>query len=147
MVAETHTIDPKKAVVLYDGQCNFCISQVRNLKRLDLSNRLELVSLHDPAVAERYPDLTHDQLMEQMWVISPSGNRYAGAYSLRYLSRLMPMLWPIAPAMHLPGLMPLWGYLYRAIAKRRYRIAGRNCSEGTCSIHADIHSRKTHSSN
>ena len=147
MVAETHTIDPKKAVVLFDGQCNFCISQVRNLKRLDLFNRLELVSLHEPTVAQRYPDLTHDQLMEQMWVISPSGKRYAGAYSLRYLSRLLPMLWPIAPALHLPGLMPLWSYLYRAVANRRYRIAGRNCSEGTCSIHADIHNQKSRSNN
>jgi len=145
MAPKAQTIDPKKAIVLYDGQCNFCISQVENLKRLDLSNRLELISLHDPIVAELYPDLTHDQLMEQMWVISPTGKRYAGAYSLRYLSRLMPMLWPIAPALHLPGLMPLWCYLYRAVAERRYRIAGRNCSEGTCSIHADIHSRKPRS--
>jgi hypothetical protein len=38
--------------------------------------------------------------------------------------------------MHIPGLMPLWSYLYRAVAKRRYQIAGRDCSEGTCSIHA-----------
>ncbi|MFM8573121.1 MAG: thiol-disulfide oxidoreductase DCC family protein [Pirellula sp.] len=126
----------RKTVVLFDGQCKFCAGQVANLRRIDLFGSLKFLSLHDPIVAEAYPDLTYEQLMEQMWVIAPSGKRFAGAYSLRYLSRLLPMLWPIAPALHFPGLMPVWTWLYQAIAKRRYQIAGRSCSEGTCSLHA-----------
>ncbi|MFM7974458.1 MAG: thiol-disulfide oxidoreductase DCC family protein [Pirellula sp.] len=129
-------IEKNKSVVLYDGHCNFCIAQVANLRRFDVFHRLEFVSLHEPAVAKLYPDLTHEQLMEQMWVIAPNGKRYAGAYSFRYLSCLLPMFWPLAPMLHFPGLMPLWSYLYKEVAKRRYRIAGRNCDEGTCSIHA-----------
>ncbi|MFM8262503.1 MAG: thiol-disulfide oxidoreductase DCC family protein [Pirellula sp.] len=129
-------IEKNKSVVLYDGHCNFCTAQVANLRRFDVFHRLEFVSLHEPAVAKLYPDLTHEQLMEQMWVIAPNGKRYAGAYSFRYLSCLLPMFWPLAPMLHFPGLMPLWSYLYREVAKRRYRIAGRNCDEGTCSIHA-----------
>lgn len=130
------TIDKNKSVVLYDGHCNFCTAQVANLRRFDVFHRLEFVSLHEPSVSKLYPDLTHEQLMEQMWVIAPSGKRYAGAYSFRYLSCLLPMFWPLAPMLHFPGLMPLWSYLYREVAKRRYRIAGHNCDEGTCSIHA-----------
>ena len=129
-------IEKNKSVVLYDGHCNFCTAQVANLRRFDVFHRLEFVSLHEPAVAKLYPDLTHEQLMEQMWVIAPNGKRYAGAYSFRYLSCLLPMFWPLAPMLHFPGLMPLWSYLYREVAKRRYQIAGRNCDEGTCSIHA-----------
>lgn len=135
-IIHSRTIDPTKAVVLYDGQCNFCISQIANIRRFDLWNRLQFVSLHDPIVSKHYPDLSYEQLMEQMWVVAPSGQRFAGAYSLRYLTRALPMLWPLAPAMHLPGLMPFWCWIYRWIAKRRYKIAGRNCSEGTCSLHA-----------
>jgi predicted DCC family thiol-disulfide oxidoreductase YuxK len=129
-------VEAGKSVVLYDGHCNFCKAQVSNLRRFDLFHRLQFVSLHEPFVSKIYPDLSYDQLMEQMWVVAPNGKRYAGAYSLRYLSRLLPMLWPLAPMMHIPGLMPLWSYLYKAVAKRRYQIAGRDCSEGTCSIHA-----------
>lgn len=122
------------AVVLYDGQCNFCVGQIQHLRRLDSHNRLRFVSLHDPQVAIDYPDLSHDQLMSQMWVVDPQGKRYGGAYALRYLTRVLPLLWPLAPLMHFPGLMPLWSWAYRLIAKRRYRIAGRNCDTGTCSV-------------
>lgn len=127
---------PKRIVVLYDGHCKFCTKGVKNLQRMDGKNRLHLVSLHDPSVAELYPDLSFDQLMDQMWVVSYEGKKYGGADAVRYLSRQLPMLWPLAPMLHFPGSMPLWRFLYRQIAKRRYKIAGRHCDEGgTCSLH------------
>jgi predicted DCC family thiol-disulfide oxidoreductase YuxK len=125
-----------QAVVIYDGQCRFCIGQIANLRRLDLFHQLRFVSLHEPSVAQEYPDLSHAQLMEQMWLVAPSGKRFAGAYALRYLTRSLPLLWPLAPAMHIPGLMPLWNWMYRSIAQRRYKIAGRDCPDGSCSLHA-----------
>ncbi|AMV33433.1 hypothetical protein VN12_15005 [Pirellula sp. SH-Sr6A] len=127
---------PASDVVLFDGQCNFCRRQTDHLRRFDGKNRLRFVSLHDPCVAVDYPDLTHEMLMEQMWVVAPDGRRFGGADALRYLSRRLPLLWPIAPILHLPFSMPVWRWLYRQIAKRRYRIAGKNCDEGgTCSLH------------
>jgi predicted DCC family thiol-disulfide oxidoreductase YuxK len=132
----TEIARPDQDVVLYDGQCNFCKKQIDHLRRLDGRDRLQFVSLHDPEVAMHYPDLTFEQLMEQMWIVSPAGNRYGGADSLRYLTRRLPILWPLAPILHFPGAMPLWRFAYRQIAKRRYKIAGRNCDEnGTCSLH------------
>lgn len=126
----------QKDVVLYDGQCNFCRSQINILRRLDGWHRLEFVSLHDPQVATNYPNLTVEQLMEQMWITTPNGAQYGGAYAVRYLSRRLPILWPIAPLMHIPFSMPMWCFLYRQVAKYRYKIAGRDCDEGdTCSLH------------
>jgi predicted DCC family thiol-disulfide oxidoreductase YuxK len=122
-------------VVLYDGQCKFCIGQIEHLRRFDGRDRLRFVSLHDPQVAANYPDLSHEQLMEQMWVVRPDGRKYGGAHALRYLTRRLPILWGLAPLMHLPGTMPLWSWVYRQVAKQRYRIAGRECDDGTCSLH------------
>jgi predicted DCC family thiol-disulfide oxidoreductase YuxK len=125
-----------KPVVLFDGQCNFCRSQIDILRRLDGKHRLDFVSLHDPTVTERFPDLSFEQLMDQMWIVSPEGDRFGGAYAVRYLTRKLPILWPIAPLMFIPGSMKLWQFLYKQIAKHRYRIAGRNCGNtGTCSLH------------
>lgn len=137
-------IDMNQDVVLYDGECKFCTSQIAHLRRIDTRSRLRFVSLHDPSVVSQYPDLTYDQLMEQMWVIDSKGGRHGGAYAVRYLSRQLPILWLLAPMLHIPGLMPLWSWLYRQIANRRYRIAGRNCDEGTCSLHGAKASNPTH---
>ncbi len=133
--------DAKQTVVLYDGECKFCLQQIAHLRRLDRSCSLRFVSLHQPQVAIDYPDLSHEQLMAQMWVIDPRGGRHGGAYALRYLSRRLPLLWPLAPMLHLPGMMPVWSWIYRQIADRRYRIAGRQCEEGTCSLHGAKTSR------
>jgi predicted DCC family thiol-disulfide oxidoreductase YuxK len=52
---------------------------------------------------------------------------------VRYLSRRLVLLWPLALLLHVPGSMPLWQWLYRVVARNRYRIAG-SCAEGSCRI-------------
>ena len=121
--------------VLYDGQCRFCIRQIANLRRFDGGGRLRFISLHDPSVAIDYPDLTKEQLMEEMWVVTQAGERFGGAYAVRYLTKRLPLLWPLYPWMRIPFSMPIWCWMYRQIAKRRYRIAGRDCQDGSCSLH------------
>ncbi len=140
MNTHTHRLpDPDQlsgtAVVIWDGKCNFCRSQVERLSRFDGNGRLSYLSLHDARVAERYPQLSYDQLMEQMWVVTPDGKQFGGADAVRFLSRYLPRLWWLAPVMHLPLTMPLWRYLYRLVAQRRYKIAGENCEGGTCHLH------------
>jgi predicted DCC family thiol-disulfide oxidoreductase YuxK len=53
--------------------------------------------------------------------------------AVRYLSRRLPLLWPLAVPLHVPGSLPIWERLYRFIARNRYRIAG-SCEEGTCRL-------------
>lgn len=127
---------PTGEVVIYDGQCVFCIGQVKRLARWDSGGKLAFVSLHDPIVAERYPDLTHEQLMEQMYLVDQHGRRHGGAAAFRYLSRKLPRLFPLAPLMHIPFTLPLWQWCYRQVAKRRYKIAGKEgCDSGACDVH------------
>lgn len=123
-------------VVIYDGECNFCRQQVTNLRRLDCcGNRLSFISLHDRRVAERYPDLTHEQLMEQMYVIDRAERRHGGADAVRYLSRRLPLLWVAAPILHIPGTARLWRWIYSQVAKRRYKLAGKSCENDVCNVH------------
>ena len=122
-------------VVIFDGQCRFCTAQVDRLRKWDRGNRLEFLSLHDPEVGRRFPDLTHEQLMAEMYVVDRSGRRHAGAEAVRYLSRRLPRLWLLAPVLHVPGMLPLWRWAYRQIARRRYRFApAADCETGACRI-------------
>lgn len=130
---------PGSDVVIFDGDCNFCKSQVGTLRRLDrCGHRLAYLSLHDPRIAERYPDLTHDQMMQQMYVVDRKGNRHGGSEAVKYLSRRLPMLWPAMPILHIPGSAGLWRWVYGQVAKRRYQLAGKSsCTNDACSVHYD----------
>jgi predicted DCC family thiol-disulfide oxidoreductase YuxK len=130
---------PDADVVIYDGHCQFCRRQVERLDWLDGGGRLAFLSLHDPLVAGKYPDLTHERLMEEMVVVDRHGRRHGGASAIRYLSRRLPRMWLLAPFLHIPGLMPLWKWLYRQVAARRYRWnspgEAAECSDGACRVH------------
>ena len=52
---------PAADVVIYDGHCRICAAQVKKLARWDRGGRLAFLSLHDPQVALRYPDLSFDE--------------------------------------------------------------------------------------
>jgi predicted DCC family thiol-disulfide oxidoreductase YuxK len=127
---------PGADVLIYDGHCRICTGQVARLARWDGGGRLAFLSLHDPLVAERYPDLSHDELMRHMVVVDQAGGRHRGAAAVRYLSRRLPSLWWLAPVMHIPFSLPLWQWMYQQVASRRYRF-GRtdDCTDGACSIH------------
>ena len=132
---------PDSDIVIYDVNCKFCIGQVERLSRWDGADRLSFISLHDPFVAEFYPELDHDELMKQMYVIDrQSGGFYGGAKALRYLARKLPRLWFAMPFLHIPFTLPVWQWLYHQIAKRRYKISNRldsnsDCSDDSCKIH------------
>lgn len=130
---------PTADIVIYDGHCKFCTAQVRNLQRFG-KGRLAFLSLHDPEVAKRFPDLTYDMLMDQMYVVDPQGNRYGGAAAFRYLTTRLPWLYLLAPVLHIPFTLPLWQWGYRQVAKRRY-LMGKTadpadaCDDGACAVH------------
>ena len=133
---------PDRDVVIYDGHCEICTAGVRRIEQLDrwgkvfgLSGRVAFLSLHDPRVSERYGDLSYDRLMEEMVVVNKGGGRYGGADAIRYLSRRLPLLWIFAPLLHLPGTLWLWRWMYRLVAKNRYRWNRHQCEGGTCSLH------------
>ena len=115
MTLPTPAENPAADVVIYDSHCRFCTNQVRKLARWDGKARLAFLSLHDPEVAKLYPQLSYDDLMKQMYVVTPGGTQYAGAAAFRYLTRCLPRLYALAPLLHIPFSLPMWQWLYRQI--------------------------------
>lgn len=130
---DTH---PDSDIIIYDGNCQFCCKQVGRLARWDRRGKLAFLSLHEPLVAQRYPDLSREQLLETMYLIDQRQRRYAGAAAFRYLSRKIPRLWILLPVLYIPFSLPLWQWLYRQVAQRRYRWnKEQECQDDECSIH------------
>ena len=144
---------PEADILIFDGHCSFCQGKAKTLKRLMGAGRLAFLSLHDPEVQRRFPDLTYDRLMKEMVLVDQRQRRHGGAEAVRYLSRKTPWLWPLALLLHIPGTLPLWQRLYQWVAVRRYRLShkqkqGRDddhdsgdqqgqhdCENGTCAVH------------
>ena len=124
---------PAHDTVLYDGQCRFCRRQIGILKWLDWWGQLQFTSLHDPSVSVDFPEIPLARLHEEMVVIDQQGMARGGAEAVRYLSRRLLPLWPLAVLLHIPGSLPLWRWLYAFVAKRRLLIAGR-CDDGSCRL-------------
>lgn len=126
---------PDADVVIYDGACGICTAQVRKLPWWDCQGKLAYLSLHDAEVARRWPDLSHDRLMEEMLIVDRRGRRHWGPAAIRYLTVRLRRLWWAAPLAWLPGSMLLWRPLYRWIARNRYRLSGAACDDGACKLH------------
>lgn len=124
---------PATDTVLYDGQCRFCQARVANLRRLDLRRRFEFVSLHDDRVARDFPEISRERLMQEIFVVDTAGHARSGATALRYLSRRLPLLWPLAPLFHIPGSLPVWNWLYRLVARNRMLLGGA-CTDNACRV-------------
>ena len=127
---------PEADVVVYDGDCKICTAQVRKLPWWDCQQRLSYLSLHDPEVARRWPDMSHERLMTEMCIVDTRGRRHWGPEAIRYLTRRLRRMWWAAPLLHFPGSMLLGRPLYRWIAKNRYRLSGNEaCENDACQLH------------
>ena len=135
----TPAANPGADVIIYDGHCKFCTAGVQKLARWDRrGRRLSFLSLHDPEVASRFPQLTYDQLMQEMYLIDQRGRFHKGAEAFRYLTTRLPRLYVLAPLLHIPFSLPFWHWAYRQVANRRYRLMGKTghqCDGDVCKMH------------
>ncbi len=120
--------------VLYDGQCPLCLKSVGVLKRLDWFHRLTYVNARERA---RLPlsdaPLDPDRLLQEMHVLTPDGRRlYHGFAALRWMAWRLPLLWPIAPLLYIPGVPSLGQRLYLWVARNRFRLVP--CHGGVCTL-------------
>lgn len=130
-----------RAVVLYDGQCRLCQKGVDMLRRLDWLGRLEFANARDVAHLPAAPmALDPRRLLQEMHLLTGSRDRvYHGFSAFRWLAWRLPLLWPIAPFLYLPGVLPLGQRLYLWVARNRFRLVP--CHGGVCTLPGKIRSQ------
>lgn len=119
-------------VVLYDGECPFCIRSVRWLERLDWLHRLDCRPIPPPEeFSTTYPALDYSACQGELHLLLPDGRVLRGFYAFRHLARLLPLLWPLLPLLHFPGVDRVGSMVYRRVAAKRYWLLA-TCPGGTC---------------
>ena len=123
----------RRAIVLFDGLCPLCQRASRLLTRLDGRGTLHFQDARDTAnLPAADPPLDPPRLLEEMHLVTPGGRVYAGYRAFRWLAWRLPVLWPVAPLLTLPGVPWLGNRLYLWVARRRYRLAP--CHHGVCQL-------------
>lgn len=119
-------------VVLYDGQCRLCSGTAGRLRRLDRHQHLELIDLHDPGVAQRFPGMDLDRALQEIQAVDARGRVYSGVDAFARIGALLPGWRWVAWLPRLPGLHAIAVLTYRWVARNRYRWNRNACPEGTC---------------
>lgn len=136
------TSSPKlRAQVLYDGQCAFCRKSVELLRRLDWSGKLSYVDARAAGSLAAEKDLPPERLLEEMHLLSPDGRAvYHGFGAFRWMAWRLPLLWPVAPFLYLPGVPALGQRIYLWVARNRFQLVP--CHGGVCTLPQNAPLRK-----
>src|SRR5213082_3498160 len=111
----------KRPTILYDGRCRMCTASAERIRAWDKQARLDLLSLHDPAVATRFPEIRREAVLESMHLVLPGGNVLIGADAVRGILRYLPGLRWLGLAWFVPGFSSLAAVGYAWVARNRYR--------------------------
>lgn len=100
----------RKPILLYDGDCKFCISQVEKLKKL-VGDRVEYKSFQFSG-----------ESFSAIQLVMPDGKRYSGAEAI---FKVLGLHWLYR---HVPGFSWISEKVYQFVAKRR------NCNNSSCPV-------------
>ncbi|MER3415441.1 MAG: hypothetical protein C4297_04405 [Gemmataceae bacterium] len=122
-----------QALVLYDGECPLCIKSVAWLRKLDWLKRLAFVNARDTSrLPQTDPPLDPQRLLEEMHLVTPDLSKvYHGFGAFRWMAWRLPLLWPIAPFLYVPGVPWIGQKVYLAVARNRFHIVP---CHGTCQL-------------
>src|SRR5690348_12398847 len=94
-----------RLVVLIDGACPMCRRTARILHSLDWLDRLTFVDGTDPAIRSQWaPGLSEAAVLQEMFVVQPSGARDGGYEGYLQIATVVPLLWPFRVIGPLPGI-------------------------------------------
>jgi predicted DCC family thiol-disulfide oxidoreductase YuxK len=121
-------------VVLYDGDCSLCTFQMRVITWLDWFNTVSLIPIADPRTREIAPRLTRTDLHEAIHCVALNGRIHRGARCLRFIGMRMPLAFPIALLMWIPGVIDVAEIFYRWLSRNRYLLSKVFGCKEACAI-------------
>lgn len=121
-------------IVLYDGDCSLCTFQMRVITWLDWFNVVTLVPIADPRAAEMAPRLTRTDSQEAIHCVARDGRIHRGARCLRFIGLRMPVAFPFALALWIPGVILVAEVAYRWVSRNRYLLSRVFGCKEACAI-------------
>lgn len=116
----------EKPVIVYDGECSFCIAQMERIRHLDRDERFEYLPRLAPGLEQRFPILAQSDFETGVRYIDASGRVAAGADAVYEISSRLPLLRSVAWMYRIPPVRSVARAAYGWVAAHRQQI-GRWC--------------------
>jgi acetyl esterase len=116
-------------MLVYDGECRFCVRCVDLIRKWDGAGRVTAVPYQDTAAWDGIPGLSREALERAMHLVSPVGGVFAGAAAAPPLLRLLPGGRILAGPLALPAAGRVAAAAYRWVARHRHRLG---CASPAC---------------
>ena len=111
-------------IVLYDGACPLCRTEMLRLKRRDPGNRLRLVNIAAPDFNAPAWGFSQAALGMALHVRSPEGRWLIGMAAIRHVYARVGLGWLLAPTGWRP-LRRVFDAMYAWVARHRLPVSGR----------------------
>jgi predicted DCC family thiol-disulfide oxidoreductase YuxK len=119
------SVSPHQGWILYDGGCGFCSRWARFWERVVERRGFAIKDLQS-AAAEDILQVSPQNLLDDIRVLTPFGAMKSGADAYLYVARRIWWAWPFYAVFGLPGFNGLLWWGYRWFNRNRYRLS-RHC--------------------
>ena len=118
-----------RPVVVFDGECPFCLKQVNRMQTRDTDATFEYVPRQADGLRQRFPELMEGNFISGMRLVHTDGSVSVGADAIYHIARRIKGWRRLAWLYRIPVLHWFFRRAYAWVAKNRYMLAKR-CDEG-----------------
>lgn len=118
--------------VFYDGDCPLCRREINLLQRWDKKDRIRFTNIASPDFSPVDLNLTHDQMMAEIYGRLPDGELIKGVEVFRRLYSAVGF-GPLVAISRLPILSHILRFGYSVFARNRLKLTGR-CTKDSCEL-------------
>ena len=84
-------VDAMRPIVIYDGECRFCLWSIHRIQRLDRQNLFDYMPRQMPGLEAVYPQLADSDFNTGMRLIVGTGQIHVGADAVYQIYRRIPL--------------------------------------------------------
>lgn len=130
----TAVTKPARPVIIYDGECNFCISGIRRIRDKDQADQFLYSPRQTQNIHVDYPQLAAIESKAGMRLIDLAGKVHCGADAVYQIYRRIGRYRYITWIYLVPVVRTLLKGMYLIISKNRSRLGRTDCESGTRSV-------------